>query len=164
MSSPRGDAESLGASARHRLAGFAHVLRDNGFMVGLAETRDALAILASPAAARPSSFEPALRALFCATRSDWEKFDEIFQAFWRGRGMRRAQSLTGNAGGKAPLRRMAEAGAAQGAAGQPDHVQRLSGDDGAAEGRGRREGASSADNLLAVDLRHITDPADVVRA
>jgi uncharacterized protein with von Willebrand factor type A (vWA) domain len=78
--------------------------------------------------------------------------------------MRRAQSLTGNAGGKAPLRRMAEAGAAQGAAGQPDHVQRPSGDDGAAEGRGRREGASSADNLLAVDLRHITDPADVVRA
>ena len=151
-------------AARHRLAGFAHVLRDNGYMVGLAETRDALAILASPAAARPSSFEPALRALFCATRSDWEKFDEIFQAFWRGRGMRRAQSLTGNAGGKAPLRRMAEAGAAQGAAGQPDHVQRLGGDDGAAEGRGRREGASSADNLLAVDLRHITDPADVVRA
>ena len=51
MSSPRGEAENLGASARHRLAGFAHVLRDNGFMVGLAETRDALAILASPAAA-----------------------------------------------------------------------------------------------------------------
>ncbi|MET0877551.1 MAG: carbon monoxide dehydrogenase, partial [Tardiphaga sp.] len=101
MGSPRDDAENLGASARHRLAAFAHVLRDNGYMVGLAESRDALAILASPAAARPSSFEPALRALFCATRSDWEKFDEIFQAFWRGRGMRRAQSLTGNAGGKA---------------------------------------------------------------
>ena len=32
------------------MAGFAHTLRDNGFKVGLAETRDALAILASPAA------------------------------------------------------------------------------------------------------------------
>src|SRR3981189_3487283 len=117
-----------------------------GNMFGLPEPPAAPSIRPPPAPARPWSFEPALRALFCATRSDWEKFDEIFQAFWRGRGMRRAQSLTGNAGGKAPLRRMA--GAAQGAAGQPDHVQRLGGDDGAAEGRGRREGASSADNLL----------------
>jgi uncharacterized protein with von Willebrand factor type A (vWA) domain len=33
-----------------------------------------------------------------------------------------------------------------------------------AEGRGRREGASGADNLLAADLRHVTDPADVARA
>ena len=40
-----------------RLAGFARTLRDNGFKVGLAETSDALAILASPAAARPSSLE-----------------------------------------------------------------------------------------------------------
>ncbi|MGZ3361782.1 MAG: vWA domain-containing protein, partial [Xanthobacteraceae bacterium] len=136
------------------------MLRANGFKVGIAETRDALAILGSPAAARPSSLEAALRALFCATHSDWEKFDEIFQAFWRGRGTRRAQSLTGSADGKPPSRRLADAGAA----GQPDHVQRLGGDEGAAEGRGRREGASSTDNLLAADLRHVTDPADVARA
>ena len=102
MSSPHAGAENLGASARQRLAGFAHVLRANGFKVGIAETRDALAILGSPAAARPSSLEAALRALFCATHSDWEKFDEIFQAFWRGRGGRRAQSLNGSAGGKPP--------------------------------------------------------------
>jgi uncharacterized protein with von Willebrand factor type A (vWA) domain len=164
MSSPHAGAEDLGASARQRLAGFAHVLRANGFKVGIAETRDALAILGSPAAARPSSLEAALRALFCATHSDWEKFDEIFQAFWRGRGTRRAQSLTGSADGKPPSRRLADAGAAQGAAGQPDHVQRLGGNEGAAEGRGRREGASGVDNLLAADLRHVTDPADVARA
>ncbi len=34
--------------ARRRLAGFARTLRDNGFQVGLAETSDALAVLASP--------------------------------------------------------------------------------------------------------------------
>jgi uncharacterized protein with von Willebrand factor type A (vWA) domain len=51
------------------LAGFAHTLRDNGFKIGLAETQDALAVLASPAAFRPSSLKPALRALFCATHS-----------------------------------------------------------------------------------------------
>jgi uncharacterized protein len=79
---------SIGGLARRRVAGFARTLRDNGFRVGLAETRDALAVLASPAALRPVSLKPALRALFCATRSDWQRFDEIFDAFWHGHGMR----------------------------------------------------------------------------
>jgi len=78
----------IGTSTRRRLAAFAHTLRDNGFKVGLAETRDALSVLASPAATRPTSFKPALRALFCATHSDWEKFDEIFEAFWLRRHLR----------------------------------------------------------------------------
>ena len=42
-----------------RLAGFARSLRDNGFKVGLAETQDALTILASPAAARATTLKPA---------------------------------------------------------------------------------------------------------
>src|SRR5579863_1675916 len=87
--------EAIGEPTRRRLAGFARTLRDNGFRVGLAETRDALAVLASPAAARPTSLKPALRALFCATHSDWERFDEIFDAFWRGAGMRQRQILSG---------------------------------------------------------------------
>ena len=37
---------------RRRLAGFARTLRDNGYRVGLAETRDALQVLTSPAALR----------------------------------------------------------------------------------------------------------------
>src|SRR5215472_9453939 len=93
----RGDERknSLAAPMRRRLAGFARTLRSNGFRVGLAETSDALAVLASPAALRPASLKPALRALFCATHSDWERFDEIFDAFWQGRGMRGRQTLTG---------------------------------------------------------------------
>src|SRR5580658_10373104 len=80
---------------RRRLAGFARTLRDNGFRVGLAETRDALQVLASPAGLRVTSFKSALRALFCATHSDWERFDEIFDAFWQGRHMRSRQVLSG---------------------------------------------------------------------
>ena len=63
--------------------------------------------------------KPALRALFCATHSDWERFDEIFDAFWRGRGMRSAQTLRGApAESRAPLRRIAEAGGIARAAGR----------------------------------------------
>jgi uncharacterized protein with von Willebrand factor type A (vWA) domain len=155
----------IGEPARRRLAGFARTLRDNGFKVGLAETRDALAILASPAATRPSSLKPALRSLICATHSDWERFDEIFDAFWRGHGARQKRTLVGApTEGPTPLRRLAEA-APHGPAGLPDHLVRRSDHDGAlAGGRGRREGASWAENLEHTDMRHIVDPADVARA
>src|SRR5262249_54511039 len=81
--------EKVGGPMRERLAGFARTLRDNGFKVGLAETRDALAILTHVVASRPTSLRSAFRSLFCATHSDWERFDEIFDAHWLGFHMRR---------------------------------------------------------------------------
>ncbi len=151
--------------ARRRLAGFARTLRDNGFRVGLAETRDALRVLTSPAALRPISLKPALRALFCATHSDWERFDEIFDAFWQGHGMRQRQILAGVPSAfHAPAgKKLAEAHVPQEALGLPDRVERKSYGDGEtqAEGRGRREGASRVKNLAATDLRHVVDPEEI---
>ena len=152
---------------RRRLAGFARVLRDNGFAAGLAETRDALAILLSPLATRPSLLKPALRTLFCATHSDWDRFDEIFEAYWLGHGRRQMQTLSGAAAeSKASLKRLAEAGAAEGKLGPPDHVQRGDGPqhDNPSNGRGRREGASRAEMLATADMRHIVDPEDIAEA
>src|SRR5258708_18480372 len=145
---------------RRRLAGFTRTLRDNGFRVGLAETRDALQVLASPAALRPTSLKPALRALFCATHSDWERFDEIFDAFWLGRHMRQARMLAGGpSSSQARARNLGEARPQHGETRLPDHAERRP--DGnthtARHGRGRREGASRAENLATVDMRHIVD-------
>jgi uncharacterized protein with von Willebrand factor type A (vWA) domain len=155
--------ESLSAAARRRIAGFARTLRHNGFRIGLAETGDALAILTSPAAIQSASLKPALRALFCATHSDWERFDEIFDAFWFGRNMRQRQIVSGmSSAPHAPARRLAEAHVPHEALGLPDHAERRS--DGAetiADGRGRREGASRTELLTATDLRHIVDPDDI---
>jgi uncharacterized protein len=154
----------IGTAARTRLAGFARTLRDNGFKVGLAETRDALAVLASPAAARPSSLRPALRALFCATHSDWQRFDDIFDAYWLGRGMRQARQITGTTSeSRLSVKRMSEMAAPQGEPGLPDHVERRNDleSDIPQDGRGRREGASYGERLAATDLRHIVDPDDV---
>jgi len=156
-----------GVGARRRLAGFARTLRDTGFRVGLAETSDALRILASPAAVQPASLKPALRALFCATHSDWERFDEIFDAFWRGDGMRRRQVLSGlPAASQAPAPRLAEAHVPEEALGLPDRVERRSDGDGEspADGRGRREGASRTEVLSRADMRHIADPDEVAAA
>lgn len=159
--------DTIGPAARQRLAGFVRTLRDNGFTTGLAETRDALALLASPAAARPASLRPALRALFCATYSDWERFDELFDAFWLGRGRRQAQVVMGSAAeSQASPKRIGEARAPQGEFGPPDHVERRPGPDeeNAVDGRGRRGGASRTETLAATDLRHIVDPDDIAAA
>jgi len=156
--------ESLGAPVRRRLAGFSRTLRDNGFHIGLSETRDALAVLTSPAAMRPTSLKPALRALFCATHSDWERFDEIFDAFWIGRNMRQRQVLSGMPGAShAPARRLTEAHVPQEALGLPDDTERRNngGAETPADGRGRREGASRTELLTATDLRYIVDPGDI---
>jgi uncharacterized protein with von Willebrand factor type A (vWA) domain len=150
--------------ARRRLAGFARSLRDNGFRVGLAETCDALQVLTSPAALRPASLKSALRALFCATHSDWERFDDVFEAFWQGRDMRERLLISGVPGADhAPPRKLAEAHVPQDALGLPDRLERH-GDAGGktpADGRGRREGASYAETLSTADLRHIVDPDEI---
>ncbi len=158
---------AVGAPMRRRLAGFARTLRDNGFRIGLAETRDALTVLASPAALRSSSLKPAFRSLFCATHSDWQRFDAIFDAFWRGDGVRQRQVLSGSPQASQPAPRLlAQAQVPQDARGLPDHIVRQSEADSgnSATGRGRREGASRAEKLAATDLRHIVDPDEVAAA
>src|SRR5712672_1997134 len=116
---------AIGEPMRQKLAGFARTLRDNGFKVGLAETRDALAVLAGPPGTRAAALKPALRALFCATHSDWERFDEIFDAFWLGRHMRQARMLAGGpSSSQARARNLGEARPQQGETGLPDHAER----------------------------------------
>src|SRR5262249_48513382 len=153
-------------AARRRLADFARTLRDNGFKVGLAETGDALEILTTPLALRPSLLKPALRSLFCATHSDWQRFDQIFDAYWQGRGIGQARMLAGSAlQGRAPARHLKDVGPRAGTPGLPDHAERRhDAGDHAGDGRGRHEGASRFENVAKTDLRHIVDTADIARA
>jgi uncharacterized protein with von Willebrand factor type A (vWA) domain len=145
-----------------RLAGFARTLRDNGFAVGFAEERDALAILASPAGVRPAALKPAFRALFAATRSDWQRFDEIFDAYWLGRGMRRFHSaIAAPAGAAKPARRLPPAGGDI-EAGDTAEASDTDGDnDNPADGRGRQRVASNAEALASADMRHVVDPDEI---
>jgi uncharacterized protein with von Willebrand factor type A (vWA) domain len=157
----------IGSNLRRRLAGFVRTLRDNGFKIGLAETRDALRVLASPAALKPRLLKSALRSLFCATPSDWQRFNGIFEAYWLRRFVRSVQRTSAALGeSRASLRRVFDPGAAHRPSGGPDHVERRIGPDAeeVPDGRGRREGASRAEALEAVDLRHIVDPDDVAAA
>src|SRR5271168_1547114 len=80
-----------------KLAAFLRTLRDNGFPVGLAEGRDAASLMASGYAAKPGLLRSALKHLFSARKSDWEKFDGVFDAFWLGQRVRSRSLVSGAA-------------------------------------------------------------------
>jgi uncharacterized protein with von Willebrand factor type A (vWA) domain len=156
---------SLGADVRKRLVTFVRVLRDHGLVIGLAETSDALRIMSAPGAARPQRLRSALRTLFCSRRSDLQKFDDAFDAFWFGRSSRSVTRMTG-VPKKAPA---GPAAARTGASDQPgdgvpDHVQRGESADASETGHGTREGASDAETLQQTDFRHIVAPEDIAAA
>ncbi len=160
--------DDIGAALRMRLAGFVRSLRDSGFKVGLAETNDALKLLQSEFSVRPVELKKAMRSLFCGRRSDWQSFDEIFDAYWFGKGMKGVIKTSGTSqkkGGKT-IREMVEA---QGNRQDPiaGDVERTPGEedeDTDEEASGRREGASIADNLGDVDFRKIHDPEAMEQA
>jgi len=168
-----GEAASIGASLRQNFAGFARTLRMNGFSFGLAEARDGLQLLDSPALRQPASLRQALRPLACATHADWQRFDEIFDAYWLGRGMRlrqRAATILKSAPGKGVLGTPGEqpraeppAGGPPGSLSAPDRVERGAEAGEAADGRGRRGGASRAERLATTDIRHIVSPEEVAQ-
>ena len=76
-----------------KLAAFLKTLRDNAFIVGLHEGRDAAALMAAGYAEKPALLRSAFKHLFSARKSDWEKFDGLFDAFWLGKRVK-SRSLT----------------------------------------------------------------------
>src|SRR5260370_5686020 len=80
-----------------KLAAFLRTLRDNGFAVGLHEGRDAASLMAAGYAERPGLLRIAFKHLFSARKSDWEKFDGLFDAFWLGRRVKSRSMTMGSA-------------------------------------------------------------------
>ncbi len=161
----RGRDTDLAENMRRNLSFFVRDLRAHGFVIGLAETRDALQVLSGPCAASAMRLRPALRALFCGGASDWARFDEIFDAFWLGRGVKSALRTTGAPKNAPPgLRSEPTDGEAGARRQQADHVQRGEGEDEASAGQGRREGASRVEWLTQTDFRHLTRAEDLAAA
>src|SRR6266852_4587046 len=80
-----------------KLAAFLRALRDNGFAVGLHEGRDAAALMAAGYVEKPGLLRSALKHLFSARKSDWDKFDGLFDAFWLGKRVKSRSMTMGSA-------------------------------------------------------------------
>lgn len=160
--------EDVGAVLRERLAGFVRTLRDNGFKVGLAETRDALQLIRTTLVKRPKSLKAAYRCLFCGRQSDWKRFDELFDAYWLERGLKTGVKVTGSSPKKG-MKTIRELMAAQGTkqetlAGDVERQPGEEDEDSDDTPTGRREGASIAENLGQVDFRNMQDPDALEKA
>jgi uncharacterized protein len=165
------DLDEVSRLVASKLAAFLRTLRDNGFAVGLAEGQDAASLMASGYAARPGLLRSALKHLFSARKSDWDKFDGLFDAFWLGKRVRSRSLTMGSAkAANSPSMKSlqenlqdtsAERGKSQSAIDQvPSAGEAPEGH----SGEGRMEGASRADNLAEVDFRKLADPEQIAQA
>src|ERR1700755_2625081 len=121
-----------------KLAAFLRTLRDNGFAVGLAEGRDAAELMAGGYAAKPGLLRSGLKHLFSARKSDWGKFDGLFDACWRGRRVR-PRSMAGGSSKPAnnpSLKSLQDAGAK--GDGNPSATDQIPSADDAPQGHGKR--------------------------
>src|SRR5882672_1633560 len=151
-----------------RLAAFLKTLRDSGFAVGLAEGQDAAALMTAGYIAKPGLLRSAFKHLFSARKSDWERFDGIFDAFWLGKRVRSRSTTIGatKAANNPSLKNLPNnrAEPRAGADAAIDQVPSADGDDIDRAGEGRMEGASRADNLAEVDFRKLADPERIEEA
>jgi uncharacterized protein with von Willebrand factor type A (vWA) domain len=149
-----------------KLAAFLRTLRDNGFAIGLAEGQDAASLMASGYAAKPGLLRSAFKHLFSARRSDWQKFDGLFDAFWLGKRVRSRSLAMGStkAANNPSLKSMQDGAQPGGSQSAGDQVPSSEDAPSSRGGEGRMEGASRAENLAEVDFRKLADPARIAQA
>jgi uncharacterized protein len=142
-----------GPAMRRRLAGFVATLRDAGFAIGQAEAQDAARLIAGPLADRPEGLRAGMRALFASRRSDLARFDELFDAFWRARGVKSFVRIDAEALAARSPRRFQHGPGAGDSRLEPDRIGGARGrEDGGAEGGGRQGGASSQEAMSKKDI------------
>jgi uncharacterized protein with von Willebrand factor type A (vWA) domain len=162
------EASDPGALAiARRLSGFLRTLRDNSFAVGLQEGHDAAALLAAGYAQRPALLRTAFKHLFASRKSDWDKFDGLFDAYWLNQRVRSRTTTVGSSksANNPSFKSLQDTPAGVGSETRLQD-QAPSDDDGAQDraGEGRAEGASRIDNLAETDFRKMHDPAQTAEA
>ncbi|MGA2057627.1 MAG: VWA domain-containing protein [Bradyrhizobium sp.] len=150
-----------------KLAAFLKTLRESDFAVGLQEGQDAAALMAAGYAEKPGLLRSALKHLFSARKSDWDRFDGLFDAFWLGKRVRSRSTTKGSAKtANSPSLKNLQDSKSQPSAGGAATDQIPASDEAGEDhsGEGRREGASLAENLTEIDFRKMTDPEQIEQA
>src|SRR3954464_12409152 len=150
----------------NRLSAFLKTLRDSGFAIGLAEGQDAAALMISGYAERPGLLRSAFKHLFSARKSEWDRFDGLFDAFWLNKRVRSRSRISGaiKAANSPSLKSLQDSGATQPSPAAIDQVPSSADAPQDASGEGRSEGASGVDNLTETDFRKLSDPEQVREA
>jgi len=73
---------------RSAIVAFCRCARDHGISCGVKETLDSLQAALAVGVGDREGLKLALRAVLCSCKQDWDRFDELFEAFWsEGKGL-----------------------------------------------------------------------------
>ena len=166
---PAPDIRSTGIDApiTRRVTGFVDHLRLNDFKVGPAETQAALQMIETIGALDLCRTRQSLKTLLAGRHEEWQRFDELFEAYWFARGHERAVASFGDAHNRSGNKRPSL---------WSDHLD--GNDEGATADQGAPPGsesqfgrdsagrivASGQSNLQKIDLRHVADPHEIAEA
>ncbi|HLQ25412.1 MAG TPA: VWA domain-containing protein [Acidiferrobacterales bacterium] len=144
----RGSRADLALIAQ-RVVEFSRFARDNGFQIGVQESLDALTIAGHANILDQRLLRFGLRSLFCADKSDWQRFDDVFNAYWSKTPI--AGELSGEGRARPPHKQESANEAAREAA-------EAGASEAQATGTGeRRGGASRAESTAQKDFRHFSE-------
>jgi uncharacterized protein len=162
------DLDEVSKLVATKLAAFLRTLRDSGFAVGPREGQDAASLMAAGYAGKPGLLRSAFKHLFSARKSDWDRFDGLFDAFWLGKRVRsRSRTIGSTRAANSPSLKSLQDRKSEPSGGGATTDQIPSDDSDAPEdrgGEGRMEGASRAQNLSEVDFRKMADPDQIEEA
>ncbi len=163
--SPRQLSEyELGTAAAERLSGFFRTLRVNGFPSGVAESLDASRVLETIPPSDMDFVRGSWKALVSGNADQWRRFDLLFDAYWLGKGQKRSGVAVGGASTDRPPSKK-RSPTSIGRPGLPEMLDR--GNTGEKEEEaagGKGKGASEAESLAEVDLRHVADAEELRKA
>jgi uncharacterized protein len=150
-----------------RMRGFLAHLRLNGFTVGPAEAEAAVSLIATIDPPDAVATRLGLKTMLAGDRGEWERFDALFAAYWFGRGVKTAGTVSPGGGaretGPPPIWRRVLPPAAQ------VQAVRSIEPDGPGEGADAPETpaplvASRRDALMHADLGRLSSADDIAEA
>ncbi len=159
------DEAQLADLLQQRLVEFVRLARSNNFRVGVAEELDAQNVALKCGLDNSTRLRWGLRALLCSDQDDWQRFDELFDAFWHPANVKsHVRSAAGGPAKKQPGTGNPEQAPGRQSKRGSDADSSASGESGEAiDGSGTREGASSTASLAKMDFQALVDP-DELRA
>ena len=156
-----------------RVSGFIAHLRHNGIEAGPAETDAALRMLAGGPVPTLDEARRRLKILLTGRRGEWERFDDLFEAWWLARGrVRPRPASAARVPAGAPSRATSNLwGERAGRTGADRSLHSGAAGDGAVGGEGEAgdsaraaRTASARRRIGRTDLRHVVDPEEMKRA
>ena len=151
--------EHAGETLAARVVEFVRLARTNGFQAGMGETLDAVRLAERCGIVDARRLHWGLRALLCGNAQDWQRFDELFENYWRSPTASRSSRVQAASGSQLDGRDGHAQTGNSGVPAEADHAE--SGDDGDTGDGGTRGGASAQASMARSDFRSLHAPGEM---